>query len=177
MIGVYIDNIRKKIDNLNRQEITRLAQAIKEVRRLNAIIYIFGNGGSGATASHMACDINKLGYRAISLNDNMATFTAYANDFGYSLVFSEQLKVLLKDNDLVIGISGSGNSSNILNAIAYANQHGNITFGITGYENSKLEQIAQYSINANCNDMQMSEDIHLIINHILVKVLNDQKTT
>ena len=172
MINEYIRRLKKTLDNLNREEIKRLVRLLMDAKKRGSTIYIFGNGGSGSTASHFACDIGKVGqFKVVSLNDNMAVMTAHANDFGYENVFIMQLKTLLKDGDVVIGISGSGNSGNVLKAIDYANYRGNITCGITGYDGGQLRKMAMFSVNANVNDMQMAEDIHLIINHILVKLL------
>lgn len=174
MINEYIRRLKQTLDNLDREEIKRLAKLLIDAKKRGATIYIFGNGGSGSTASHFACDIGKVGqFRVVSLNDNMVVITAHANDFGYENVFLMQLKTLLKEGDVVIGISGSGNSGNVLKAIEYANSRGNITCGITGYEGGQLRKLSMFSVNANVNDMQMAEDIHLIINHMLVKLLTE----
>lgn len=172
MVNEYIRRLKKTLDNLDRKEIVQLAKLLTDARKRGSTIYIFGNGGSGSTASHFACDIGKIGqFRVISLNDNTVVMTAHANDFGYENVFIMQLKTLLKDGDVVIGISGSGNSGNVLKAIDYANSKGNITCGITGYDGGQLRKMAMFCVNARVNDMQMAEDIHVIINHILVKLL------
>lgn len=142
-------------------------------------IFVFGNGGSAATASHFATDLNKgisygleKRFRVMALTDNFSTVSAYSNDTSYDDVFVEQMKNFIKPGDLVIGISGSGNSKNVLNAVEYANSRGNITVGITGYDGGKLRQIAKHSVNANIKDMQISEDIHMILGHLTMKVLN-----
>ncbi|MFZ6024752.1 MAG: SIS domain-containing protein [Bacteroidota bacterium] len=138
----------------------------------------FGNGGNGSTASHFVFDLAKgCSYKkekrikAICIYDNTPTLLAYSNDVGYDIVFLEQLKNLLEPGDVVIGISGSGNSKNIINAIEYANENGAITIGLTGFDGGKLKAISTISVNANINDMQISEDIHVITMHILYKLL------
>ena len=138
-----------------------------------------GNGGSGATASHFVCDFNKgisekldSKYRFICLNDNIPTMLAYANDVSYNSIFVEQLKNLATEGDLVIGISGSGNSNNVISAIEYANAQGCKTFGLVGYDGGMLKKIAQNCIHIKINNMQIVEDIHMIIDHLLYSVLS-----
>ena len=104
----------------------------------------------------------------------MATITAYSNDADYETIFVEQMINHFIEGDVVIGISGSGNSKNVLNAINYANKNGGITIGFTGFSGGELKEIANYSINTNVDDMQISEDMHLIYVHILMKVLYDK---
>jgi D-sedoheptulose 7-phosphate isomerase len=138
-----------------------------------------GNGGSGSTASHYACDFNKgLSYgkskrfRFICLNDNMPTLLAYANDEGYEEVFVEQLRNLLSPRDIVIGISGSGNSPNILKAIAYANALGAATVGLTGFDGGELRRLARYGVNIPGDNMQVAEDLHLMLDHLIYTVFS-----
>jgi D-sedoheptulose 7-phosphate isomerase len=107
----------------------------------------------------------------MSLNDNMATVTAYANDVSYSEAFVEQLKNFLNRGDVVIGISGSGNSPSILKAIEYANQQGAITVGLTGFSGGKLAGLAQVPVHVPVNDMQKVEDIHMMLFHVAMQVL------
>lgn len=135
-------------------------------------IFICGNGGSASTASHFACDINKgvsfgkdKRFKIICLNDNVPIMLAYANDVSYNHIFVEQLKNFMIKDDLVIGISGSGNSKNILEAIGYANKNGGRTLCICGFGGGKLKNIAQKSMIINSKDMQKIEDLHLIILH------------
>jgi len=141
-------------------------------------VFIMGNGGSGSSASHAAGDLNKgvsygreRRFRVLSLNDNMATLTAYANDVSYSDAFVEQLKNFLNPGDLVIGISGSGNSLSILKAIEYANQKGAVTVGMCGFGGGKLAGMAQLPVHIPVNDMQMVEDIHMMLFHVAMQVL------
>lgn len=173
-INSYLINLQTCIDKLDRTEIERLINELLKAREEDRQIFIMGNGGSAATASHFCCDINKgLSYqqnkkfKMICLNDNTATMLAYANDVNYDSIFVEQLKNFMNKGDLVIGISGSGNSKNIINAIEYANKNGATTFGLTGYSGGKLKEISKFSINANVDNMQLSEDIHLAICHLV----------
>lgn len=137
-----------------------------------------GNGGSAATASHYCCDFNKgvsyeyeKRFKFMCLSDNTATLTAYANDVSYEMVFVEPLKNFLQPGDLVIGISGSGNSKNVLHAIDYANDHQAITLGITGYSGGALKKKAKYSVNIGVDDMQISEDLHMMLDHLAMKII------
>jgi D-sedoheptulose 7-phosphate isomerase len=175
-ISNYLTSLQQTISNLNIDEIVAVANVLKEARDNGKQVFIFGNGGSASTASHFACDINKgvssvkyKRFKVICLNDNIPTMLAYSNDMGYDIVFSEKLKNFIQEGDVVIGISGSGNSKNIILAIETAAQHKAITIGITGFGGGKLKELANYSFNANINDMQLSEDVHMIWVHIMMK--------
>jgi D-sedoheptulose 7-phosphate isomerase len=108
------------------------------------------------------------------LSDNISLVMAIANDIGYDEVFRFQLEGVLRPDDLVIGISGSGNSLNVLNAIEYANTVGAETMGITGYTGGRLKHFTRYHMDANVDDMQISEDIFMIFDHMMMKVLGDR---
>lgn len=173
----YIKQLKVALDGINLEEITNFYELLFKCYQKGGQVFIFGNGGSAATASHFAADLNKgvsLGlekrFKIICLNDNIPTMLAYANDLSYNDVFVEQLKNFLQKDDIVIGISGSGNSQNVLNAIVYANEKGAVTVGITGYKGGKLKQLAKHNVNADVLDMQLSEDIHLILSHIIMKL-------
>ncbi len=180
-INNYLNKLKTCIDNLDRNEIEKFIEILTESKNKGTQIYIMGNGGSAATASHFCCDFNKgvsyqkdKKFKMICLNDNIATMLAYANDVGYEDVFVEQLKNFLSKDDVVIGISGSGNSKNIIKAIEYANENGGITVGLTGYNGGILKKIAKYSVNANINDMQISEDIHMMLAHMIMQIFMNQ---
>ena len=179
IIRNYKANLISAIDALVEKEIIEFIRVMIEARDSKKSIYIFGNGGSGSTASHMVCDIlkgcsyeKKKRFKILSLNDNIPTLLAYSNDVGYDRIFLEQVKNYLEPEDVVIGISGSGNSKNVINAIQYANECGAFTVGFTGFSGGKLKEISKYSINANIDDMQISEDLHVIVMHIIYKILN-----
>ena len=173
-INGYCESLKHCIDGLNKEEIDNFIRLLLEARNNKKHIFIMGNGGSASTASHFCCDFNKgMSYlkedkfKMICLNDNIPTMLAYANDVSYDNVFVEQLKNFLEEGDLVIGISGSGNSKNVLNAIDYANKQGAVTVGLTGFNGGALKQISKYSVNADVNDMQITEDIHMMICHLI----------
>ncbi len=176
-INGYFDKLKNCIDKIDRSEIEKFIAVLSEAKANRMQIFIMGNGGSAATASHFCCDFNKgvsyqkdNKFKMICLNDNTATLMAYANDVGYEDVFVEQLKNFLHKGDVVIGLSGSGNSKNVLKAIEYANSIGAITVGLTGYNGGMLKKIAAHSVNANIDDMQVSEDIHMILGHMLMQI-------
>ena len=157
--------------------IEQIAKEFLNARDKGKHIYIFGNGGSGSTASHMVCDIvkgcsyNKIKrFKVTCLNDNIPIMLAYANDVGYDVIFKEQLKNFLEEGDVVLGISGSGNSQNVINAIEYANSVGALSIGFTGFNGGKLHEIVKLGLHVPINDMQITEDIHLIINHIFYQI-------
>lgn len=142
-------------------------------------IFIMGNGGSGSTASHFACDINKgccidldKKFKVLCLNDNLPTLLALANDIGYGAVFEEQLKNFFKAGDLVIGISGSGNSENILRAIRYAGENEGKTVGLSGFSGGRLSKLVDVPFIAPVDDMQKIEDIHMIVVHMLMQAVH-----
>jgi D-sedoheptulose 7-phosphate isomerase len=179
-IKAYLEKLQKTISNLDIDEINNFINVLVEARNNDKQIFIMGNGGSASTASHFCCDFNKgcsYGYddhkrfKFICLNDNVATLMAYANDVGYDDIFVEQLKNFYKKGDVVIGISGSGNSLNVLKALEYANENEGITVGLTGYGGGKLKELSKYSVNMNVDDMQISEDLHMMMDHLTMKII------
>ncbi|MEJ2158536.1 MAG: SIS domain-containing protein, partial [Desulfobacteraceae bacterium] len=135
----YIDRLKKVMDNFDLNAFDKMVRLLLDAYSRGAQIFVMGNGGSGSTASHLACDINKgccidleKKFKMICLNDNVPTMLALANDLSYESVFEEQLKNFFNPADLVIGISGSGNSENVLRAIRYAAQNGGRTIGWSG---------------------------------------------
>jgi len=182
-IKEYLEKLSQTLHKIDIRDIDRCSDILLEAYENKKNIFICGNGGSAATASHFACDINKgvsLGlekrFKIIALTDNLATITAYSNDLDYDDIFLEQLKNFYTTGDILIGISGSGNSKNVLNAIEYVNKNQGITIGWTGFDGGRLRQVSQYSVNANINDMQISEDIHMTLVHLMMKVLRKKLT-
>ena len=155
-----------------------LAQEIDVLKNLEAVqnqryIYCFGNGGSASTASHLTNDFNKiLNANCFCLNDNIATIMAIANDISYEEIFRYQLRGRIRSSDVIIAISGSGNSPNVINAVTYALGHGATIIGLTGYDGGKLKQLAHINLWAPINNMQITEDIHLMFNHLLVSTIS-----
>ena len=137
-----------------------------------------GNGGSAYAASHYITDWNKMvnlatgrRFRGVSLCDNIGIVTAFANDVSYDEVFAGQLKAILASGDLVIAVSGSGNSKNVVKAVEYANQAGAETLAIVGYDGGTLKKIARHSVWVPSFDMQLCEDVHLMFGHMVMKAL------
>lgn len=181
LIDNYFEKLKTAIDKIDKNEIETFLKLLKAAREKNNTIFIMGNGGSASTASHFACDIAKgvsygkeKKFNVISLCDNLSIISAYANDISYDDIFVEQLKNQFRKGDLVIGISGSGNSKNVLKAIDFANENGGVTVGWTGYDGGKLKQMAMFSVNANVDDMQISEDIHMILTHLTMQVFGHE---
>lgn len=177
-IGQYLSLEKQTIDNLNIDEISAGINEIVAAYEREGTIYIFGNGGSAATASHYANDFNKgiseyteKKFRFICLNDNVPTVMAVANDIGYEEIFRFQLRGKLQPDDLVIGISGSGNSMNVVNALTYARECGVRTLGITGYDGGKVRQMVDVSMHVPIKNMQITEDIHMMFDHLMMTVL------
>jgi D-sedoheptulose 7-phosphate isomerase len=177
----YLRELNELFDTINAKEFEALIESLKDAYGKKSQIFVCGNGGSASTASHIACDLNKgvnfekdKRFKIICLSDNIPTIMAYANDVSYNEIFAEQLKNYMSKNDLIIGISSSGNSENVLKAIRFGNENGGKTFGICGYGGGKLKDIAQRSLVINCNDTQKVEDIHLIIFHCAMQHLIKQ---
>jgi len=173
----YINKEIEVIKSLDISSIDAVMTAIIDAYNADSNIYIFGNGGSASTASHMQNDFNKgiserieKKFNFVCLNDNVPTVMAIANDSGYEYIFEHQLMGKLKQNDLVIAISGSGNSENVLRAISYAKKQGIKTVGITGYDGGKLAAMVDVSFNVPVNDMQITEDVHMILDHLMMSV-------
>ena len=175
----YINRLKEVLDRFPHDHFEKLISAFKKTRDDGTTIFVMGNGGSGATASHWACDINKgcsygrgKRFRMLCLNDNMPTVSAYANDVSYDDVFVEQLRNFLKPGDLVIAISGSGNSINVVKAIEYAKSVGSQTAGLIGFSGGKLIDLVDIPLHINVNDMQLVEDVHSTIIHICMQQLS-----
>lgn len=175
----YLTGLSEVLRKLDVAQLNTFLTLLDTAREEGRQIFIFGNGGSGANASHITGDLVKGAsygkekrFKALCLNDNDAGMLAYANDVSYDDVFVEQLKNFLNPGDVVVGISGSGNSVNILKAIDYANEKGAITVGFCGYPGGKLESRTKHNVHANIHDMQFAEDVHLIVGHIAMKILS-----
>lgn len=165
------------LKQLDAEQINAALNLLDETRQRKGRIYICGNGGSAATASHFQNDFNKgvseyidVPFRFHCLNDNMATIMAIANDIGYEEVFRFQLRNNLEENDVLIAISGSGNSPNIIHAAEYAKEHGCKIIGLTGFSGGKLKEMADISLHAPVNSMQVTEDIHMTLDHMMMSI-------
>lgn len=176
----YLKQLKNLLDIFPHSQFEKIGQAMMSAYNKEKQVFIMGNGGSGSTASHFVCDINKGScfglekkFKVICLNDNMPTILAYANDFSYEKIFVEQLKNYIQPGDLVIGISGSGNSENVLKAVSYAREKGAVTIGLTGFDGGKLAKIVDIPFIVAVNDMQKVEDVHMIVVHMLMQYLRD----
>jgi D-sedoheptulose 7-phosphate isomerase len=176
----YYERMVGAIRALDLEQVERAADLVEAAWREDKQIFTFGNGGSGSTASHFVSDWSKgipprdgRRPRCICLNDNMPMLMAYANDISYEAIFAEPLKNLMRPGDLVIGISGSGNSPNVLRAIAYANEHGGKTLGLCGYDGGRLKGLAQHAVHVRENHMQLVEDLHLSFGHVVTCRLSE----
>jgi D-sedoheptulose 7-phosphate isomerase len=177
-ISAYFDKLKRTIDAIDTSQVDNLMNLLVDALMEERQIFIMGNGGSAATASHFVCDFNKgLSYeknrrfKFICLNDNVPTMMAYANDTSYENIFVEPLKNYFRPGDLIIGISGSGNSGNVVNAIQWGNENGGVTIGLTGYSGGKLKETATYNVHIPVDDMQITEDLHMMLDHCMMKIL------
>lgn len=178
----YIKKLKEILDELPLEEIEKIADILLNAYEKGRYVYIMGNGGSAATAAHMVCDLAKgtiwpvspgdKRFRVIGMSDNIPLMTAWTNDIDYSQVFREQLLNLVGEGDVVIGISGSGSSENVIKAIEYANSCSATTIGFSGCGGDKLKDIAKECIVVNSHNMERIEDVHLIISHIIKLYLN-----
>lgn len=179
----YIDDVMVSLNAMKTDfpaKAVKIVSVLTKARDSGGRVYIMGNGGSASTASHMASDLGKGScrndaprFRTISLTDNTPVLLAWANDSSYDDIFVEQLRNHLEERDVVIGISGSGNSKNVVRAIEYANHVGAETIGLSGFDGGELAKLAETSYIAPNHCMQQIEDIHLIIEHLLSVVLRD----
>ncbi len=182
-IKAYYDAEMAVMKAMNYEEIEAAVKAILEAYERGATIYTFGNGGSAATASHFVCDFNKgicekldKKFQLVCLNDNTPIVMAIANDISYDDVFLFQLRNKLKPADLVMAISGSGNSTNVIKAVEYAKKVGCKVVGMSGYDGGKLKALSDYHLHAPVNDMQIAEDIHMTFDHMMYRILKDTLT-
>jgi D-sedoheptulose 7-phosphate isomerase len=171
------------LDNLNKKsgEIKKIIECLINARNNQKTIFTMGNGGSGSTASHFVSDLLKTAitsdsnrFRAISLVDNMPVNLAWSNDVSYASIFSEQLKNFLMNGDIVIGFSGSGNSSNVVNAFKYAKTKGALSIAISGMSGGEISKLADISLVVPSNDMLIIESMHILICHCVINAIREQ---
>ena len=174
----YYKKLIQSIESLDLRAADHAVNLIRAAWQAGKQIICFGNGGSALTAQHFINDWNKSiflasgkPFRGRCLTENIGLITSYANDISYQDIFVEQLKNIIEPGDLIIGISGSGNSENVLRAVNYANEKGHATIGLCGYDGGKLKQMAQHIVWASINDMQITEDIHFTFGHLVMQAL------
>jgi len=180
-IETYMAHLRETVSRLPTQLIEQVITTLLENARAGRKVFICGNGGSASTASHFACDLAKNTlvpeaprFRVVALTDNMPLMTAWANDTDYSNVFAAQLDSLVEPQDVVIGISCSGNSANVLNAMALARQRGAITIAFTGDQGGRLSDMVDLCIRVPSPHIEQQEDIHLILEHCICNAIRTE---
>lgn len=173
----YIENEIETLKKLDVDAINDALNLLRETQENGNTVFVFGNGGSSSTASHFQNDFNKgvsehldKKFNLLCLNDNVATVMAVANDIGFEEVFRFQLTGHIKPGDVCIAISGSGNSKNVINAVEYAKAMGNKIIGLTGYGGGKLKELSDISLHVPINSMQITEDVHMIFDHLMMSV-------
>ena len=175
----YIKMENQVLNNLPVEDISKVMNVLEKARLERKKIFICGNGGSASTAAHIECDFNKgisydqdIKYNVDCLSDNVPMMMAIANDIGYEDIFVVPLKNKLMPGDIIIGISGSGNSKNVIKAIEYGNENEAKTISFTGYDGGHLKKISQYNIHVNVDNMQIVEDMHLVLDHMMMHILS-----
>lgn len=173
---LYIKKLSCLLSNVDTNEMDHCISRVRDAWERKAQIITLGNGGSAMTALHFITDWSKMiflktgkPFYGRTLVDNIGLITAYSNDISYADVFSEQLKNILKADDLVIAISGSGNSENVIRAIDYANDFGAQTIGLSGFDGGRLKKKAKHNLWVSSNDMQLVEDVHSMFGHIVMQ--------
>jgi len=179
-VRAYIGRLESVLKSLDPKQIARVGELLTIARQEGKQVFLCGNGGSAALASHLAVDLGKgcsrnreKRFRVLSLTDNVPWMTALSNDISYDDVFVEQLKNYAEKGDLLIAISGSGNSKNVLKALQYANQIGCHTVGISGFAGGKLKEMVQDHVHIKAEHMGLIEDGQMIVGHILVYAFMD----
>jgi D-sedoheptulose 7-phosphate isomerase len=174
----YVAELKQTLDQLPWQAIQDTVSLLHYARLSDKQVFIMGNGGSAATASHMACDLGKNTvlpgrprFRILALTDNMALFSAHANDFGYENVFAEQLASFVRRGDVVVGISTSGNSPNVLKGMELARAVGAVTIGWSGYEGGQLAQMVDVALVVPNRCVEQIEDVHMMLEHLITTAL------
>lgn len=174
----YLAKLTRLLEVFDRAQVDNAVKVIADAWQAGRQIITLGNGGSSMTALHFVNDWNKSifmktgkPFRGRSLVDNMGLVMSYGNDVSFQDIFIEQLKNLLQPGDLVLAISGSGNSENVVRAVRYANDNGAVTLGLCGYRGGKLKDLARHVVWADVDDMQLCEDVHAIFGHIVMQRL------
>jgi D-sedoheptulose 7-phosphate isomerase len=181
----YFNTFKNVLDKVDVKSIYEMINEIYDSYNKSKTIFIIGNGGSAANASHFAQDLSKgvildqtvkKRIRALSLTDNIGYITALANDDGYENIFVAQMRTFSNESDILIAISGSGNSENIIEAVTYAKKNNIKVIGITGYDGGKLKKLSDISIHVPLNEMCMVESIHSVIFHFIITSLRQKIT-
>lgn len=174
----YFDDVAQAIGNMPFTVIDQIVEALMEAYESNRRIYLFGNGGSAALASHFACDLGKGAangsgkrFQALALTDNIPMMTAWANDANYEDIFAEQLVNFVNRGDIVLAISGSGRSPNVLKALKVARDADALTIGLTGFRGGLMKDLCDVCLIIPSDNMQIIEDLHLSVTHAVFTAL------
>ncbi len=180
-INAYLEQIKETIGNIPVVKIHEVLDIIFEAYKNNKCLFVFGNGGSAATASHIACDAakgtvapNKRRFKALCLSDNAPLITAWANDTDYKNTFGEQLKNFVQRGDVALGLSFSGMSPNVINAFKTANEAGATSILFSGRNGGEAKEVAKVHVLVPSDHMQQIEDIHAMLNHIIFMALKER---
>lgn len=180
-IRSYIVQLQSTLDLLPLADISEVISMLYAARLDNRQVFIMGNGGSASTASHFVCDLAKNtrragwpDFRVLGLSDNMALVSAYANDEGYESVFARQLASFVQPQDVVIGISTSGKSANVLEAVKVANERGAATIAFTGFDGGELADLVDLNIHVPSDCIEQVEDVHLVLEHLICTILRER---
>lgn len=174
VVEEHLEAVKHALSRIPLSDVARVVDAVRTAQALGRHIYILGNGGSASTATHFACDLSKATVvkgrrrmRVTSLTDNVALLTALANDISYEDVFAEPIRSLVNSGDLVIAISASGNSPNVIRGIRAAREQGAVTVGLAGFSGGRLIQIVDISVHVKHDDYGVVEDCHLVLEHAI----------
>ncbi len=176
----YCDYLQKLISTIDTGSVQKVVDCFLQARRKDKTIYFAGNGGSAATASHFAQDMGEIGrkirgkgFRTQSINDNVAAVTAISNDYSYDNVFSMQIQYSFDAGDVLVVISASGNSPNVIKAVNLAKEKGGTAIGLVGFDGGRLSEICDHVVHIQSKNGEYGpvEDIHLILNHMIVSYL------
>lgn len=181
VIKTYLSEVGVTLDKLPVEAIAQVVEVLDGARTRGGRVYIFGNGGSAATASHFASDLSKGAIcegkpriKAFALTDNVPLFSAWANDISYENIFAEQLENFVESGDVVIGISGSGQSPNVLNGVKVGKAKGATTIGFIGFDGGKLKDVVDIAVVVPNHNMEQVEDAHLLLGHIITTCLRQR---
>ncbi len=177
----YLVEVQETLDLLPEEQIEEVVDVLLSANYVGSTVFTAGNGGSAATASHFACDLAKgtivpdrPRFRVVALTDNVPLMTAWSNDVAYEDMFAEQLRGLMGRGDVLVAFSGSGNSENVLRAVALARQMGGITIGFSGFEGGKLSGMVDVPVVVPNHCMEQIEDVHMVLSHLVCTVLRER---
>ena len=180
----YFDRVKRALDSLDLNDVVETLMLVSSAREEGTTVFVIGNGGSASTASHMACDLAKTiqnegnpGLRIISLVDNLALLTALGNDVSFEDIFSKQVELLGKPGDILVSISGSGNSENCVRAMKAARELQMTTLALLGMDGGAMLDYADHSVIVPSDDYGVIEDVHMILNHLITDCLKTNQKT